>query len=188
MKDHKLQYEATLNFRCTKFLHPSVERDLSHTHTLISNSMPSHSSASACSRTTCRKKTEGSFLVPNVCFFFVFFYQVLEPKIIPQTHTHTKLTPPAKCLQKSTSAARREWTGQNECGWHFVVVVWMIHECFSAVCRQAVCRACDLGLRLACVHSVDVSLSKVLHHYLLQRQPLMGYGACDVARSCCGHF
>lgn len=50
------------------------------------------------------------------------------------------------------------------------------------------CRAGDLGLGLASVHAVDVSLSKVLHHYLLQGQSLLGYGACDVARSCSGYF
>lgn len=49
---------------------------------------------------------------------------------------------------------------------------------------RSVCRACDLGLRLARIHPVDVSLSKVLHHYLFQGQSLLGYGACDMARSC----
>lgn len=52
-----------------------------------------------------------------------------------------------------------------------------------------VCGAGDLGRRLARVHPVDVSPSKVLHHYLLQGQSLLGYGACDVARrSRSGHF
>lgn len=47
-----------------------------------------------------------------------------------------------------------------------------------------VCRAWDL----ASVHSIDVSLSKVLHHYLLQGQSLLGYHAHDLARSCSGHL
>ncbi len=34
---------------------------------------------------------------------------------------------------------------------------------------------------LARVHTVDVSLSQALHHYPLQGQSLLGYGACDVA-------
>lgn len=36
------------------------------------------------------------------------------------------------------------------------------------LCGSAVCRASDWGLRLAGIHPADVSLSKVLHHYLLQ--------------------
>lgn len=62
------------------------------------------------------------------------------------------------------------------------------NERFAFDLQAAVRRASELGLKLAGVHPVDVFLSKVLHHYLLRGQSLLGNGAYDAAKSCFEHF
>lgn len=119
MKDHKLQYEATLNFRCTKPLHPSEWKCITHTKTSTSVGL-------LLFRKTCREKREGSSLMPNT-----FWSQNST------TNSHPRLlTPPARCLVKSTLTATREHIGHMNVGgilfgWHINVAQWFIGSSVS---------------------------------------------------------